>query len=78
MAIKNEVFASMSDADRDIVVSVMNKLFNEIDSDNRKDNQKAYDALVAQGIKVTSPGERDTPAWQAVASKSIDELVESG
>ena len=60
------------------VLGVMNPLFNEVDADNRRDSRKAYNALISQGIKVTSPGPKEIPAWQAMAKKSIDELVASG
>jgi TRAP-type transport system periplasmic protein len=78
MAMDHKVFERISGPDRKIVLDVMNRLFNEIDANNRKDNRKAYDALIAQGIRVTSPGPAEIPAWQAMASKSIDELLESG
>ena len=78
VAMDKKVFSRISELDRKIVYKVMNKLFNEIDADNRRDNQKAYSALVAQGIKVTSPGPEQIPAWRAIADRSIDELVESG
>ncbi len=78
MAMDTKVFSSISGPDQEIVLGVMNPLFNEVDADNRRDSRKAYNALVSQGIKVTSPGPREIPAWQAMANKSIDELVDSG
>jgi len=78
MVMDTKVFSGISQPDREIVLEVMNRLFNEVDADNRKDSRKAYNALVTQGIKVTSPGPKEIPAWQAMANKSIDELIDSG
>ncbi len=78
VAMDKKVFSRISEPDRKIVYKVMNVLFNEIDVDNRRDNKKAYSAIVAQGIKVTSPGQGEIPAWRAMADRSIDDLVKSG
>ncbi len=78
MALDSKAFARMSGDDQIIVREVLNRVFREVDEDNRVDNQKAYDALVAQGIKVTTPGPEHLPAWQAVASQSIQRLLDSG
>ena len=78
LAIDRKVFDKMSKDDQVIVQEVMARLFTEIDRDNRVDNLKAYDALIQQGIKVVSPGEEHRPEWEAVASKSISGLLESG
>jgi len=78
MAMDKKAFSKASDSDREIVYEVMNKLFNEVDEENRVDNEKAYDALVSQGIKVTTPAAEDLPAWYAVANRSVEELLESG
>ncbi|MCZ6501313.1 MAG: TRAP transporter substrate-binding protein DctP [Gammaproteobacteria bacterium] len=78
MVMDTKVFSRISEPDREVVLEVMNRLFNEVDADNRKGSRNAYDALITQGIKVTSPGPKEIPAWQAMASKSIDELIDSG
>ena len=77
MALDKKAFSKMSEPDREIVSEVMNRLFNEVDEENRLDNEKAYNALVAQGIKVTTPAAEDLPAWYAVANRSVEELLES-
>ena len=40
--------------------------------------EHALAALIAQGIKVTTPAPEDVPAWYAMAGQSVDELLESG
>jgi TRAP-type C4-dicarboxylate transport system substrate-binding protein len=78
MAMDKKAFSKASDSDRAVVYEVMNKLFNEVDEGARVDNEKAYEALISQGIKVTTPAPEDLPAWYAVANKSVAELRESG
>jgi TRAP-type C4-dicarboxylate transport system substrate-binding protein len=78
MAVDNKAFAKISEPDRQIVLEVMNELSRNIDAENRIDNLKAYDVLIGQGIKVTTPGPEDIPEWQDLAGKSITRLVESG
>ncbi len=78
VAIDKKAFSKLSASDQEIVEKTMNSLFNEIDAENRKDNKKGYDALIAQGIEVTEPDAADMPAWRALAEASIRELVDSG
>ncbi|MFP6808730.1 MAG: TRAP transporter substrate-binding protein DctP [Pseudomonadales bacterium] len=78
MAVDEKTFSKISAADQKIVLTVMNALYEKIDAENRIDNQKGYDALVAQGIKVIEPDASDIPAWRALADQSVTDLVESG
>ena len=56
----------------------VDKVFREVDSSNRQDNRDAFQALTSQGIKVIKPDEKDLPAWEVIAKKSIEDLVRSG
>jgi TRAP-type C4-dicarboxylate transport system substrate-binding protein len=78
MAVDEKTFSKISAADQKIVLTVMNALYEKIDAENRIDNQKGYDALVAQGIKVIEPDASDIPAWRILADQSVTDLVESG
>lgn len=78
MAVDSKAFSKILEPDREIVLQVMNQLYGNIDAQNRIDNRKAYEALIAQGISVTTPGPEDIPAWRELAGKSIARLVESG
>ena len=78
MAMDKKAFSKASASDRAVVYEVMNKLFTEVDEENRVDNEKAYEVLISQGIQVTTPAPEDLPAWYAVANKSVKELRESG
>jgi TRAP-type C4-dicarboxylate transport system substrate-binding protein len=73
-----KAFASISEADQTIVKEVMNRIFLEVDRENRIDNLKAYDALISQGIEAVSPTEDQFVAWQAQAEASIESLIASG
>ena len=73
-----KAFASISEADQIIVKEVMNRIFLEVDRENRIDNLKAYDALISQGIEAVGPTEDQFVAWQAQAEASIKSLIASG
>ncbi len=77
-ALDKKSFDRINDEDQAILLEVMNGMFAEVDAENRIDNEKAYAALINQGIKVTSPAQADMPAWHGVASESIQGLLQSG
>lgn len=78
MAVDTMAFSKIPESDQKIVLQVMNKMYANIDAENRIDNRKAYNALIEQGIKVTTPRPEDMPAWRDLAGKSIARLVASG
>ncbi|MCB1646093.1 MAG: TRAP transporter substrate-binding protein DctP [Pseudomonadales bacterium] len=78
LAMDQKAFNSMSPADQQVVTEVMNRVFAEVDADNRLDNRKAYDALIAQGIQEVEPTSEQLEAWRAKATQSVDELVAAG
>ena len=78
MAMDERSFAGMAEEDQRLVQASMDDVFEQIDRENRTDNQKAFDALLSQGIKVVKPGPDELAGWQDRARKSIDDLVRSG
>ncbi|HAK50824.1 MAG TPA: C4-dicarboxylate ABC transporter [Gammaproteobacteria bacterium] len=78
LAMDSKSLRGINDEDLGLVRGLLDKVFKEVDADNRQDNKDAFQALVSQGIKVTKPGEDDLPAWEAIAKKSIEDLVGSG
>ena len=78
LSLDKKAFDSMSDSDQLIVKEVMDRVFLEIDRENRVDNEKAYDALIAQGIEELAPSDTQLANWRANAKTSISSLVESG
>jgi TRAP-type C4-dicarboxylate transport system substrate-binding protein len=78
LAMSEKSFNSMSDADQKVVTDVFNRVFDEVDADNRIDNKKAYDALVKQGLQVITPAVKDLTSWRQLAETSIENLVSEG
>ena len=78
MAIDKKAWRRISDDDQVVVRERLNALFESIDRVNRTDNQNAYKALIAQGIKTTTPTEEELIEWQEVSNRSVGNLVETG
>ena len=75
LALDKKATRSMSDEDRAIVKSVMDRVFAKIDAANRADNEKAYDALLSQAIERVDPNLDRLEAWRDRADDSISELI---
>ncbi|MBL4681530.1 MAG: TRAP transporter substrate-binding protein DctP [Pseudomonadales bacterium] len=78
LAMDKKAFETMSEGDQSIVRTIMNRVFEEVDQENRLDNQKAYQALINQGIKEVQPDLDKMENWQKQAERSIEALVGSG
>lgn len=78
LALDKKAFDRMTEKDQATVSAVFNRVFEEVDRDNRVDNKKAYQALISQGIEVVTPGPEERPEWDAMARQSVAELLESG
>jgi len=77
MMLDKKAFESISPQDQQVVRTVMNRVFREIDRDNRKDSRAAYKALIDQGIKVIQFDSNQMVDWRAQAEDSIEDLVKS-
>jgi TRAP-type transport system periplasmic protein len=78
MAIDKKAFETISPADQVVVREVLNRVFSEVDADNRRDNVKAYNALLAQGIQEVAPSAEQLVAWRAQADQSVVEISGDG
>ena len=78
MALDKKAFESISPADQVVVREVLNRVFSEVDADNRRDNVKAYNALLAQGIQEVEPSAKQLLAWRAQADQSVIEISGDG
>ncbi len=76
LALDRDAFESISAPDQAIVREVMNRVFREIDRDNRSDNIKAYQALLDQGLQEVKPDEEEMVAWKKRVNRSIAYLIE--
>lgn len=76
LAIDQKAFNKIEPADQVIVREVMQRVFKEIDKQNRQDNVAAYNALLKQGIKPVKPNAQELIEWErdsATASQRIEQ-----
>ncbi|MBY4675126.1 TRAP transporter substrate-binding protein [Marinobacterium arenosum] len=78
LAIDKKAFARLSDRDQQQVRQVMERVFHDIDRQNRKDNIGAFRALQAQGIKLSQPSRAEIVEWRRRAHRAITQLLQSG
>jgi TRAP-type C4-dicarboxylate transport system substrate-binding protein len=76
LAMDGKSMSSMELEDRALTIGLLDGVFRKVDMENRVDNEKALAALKAQGIKIIKPTQLE--AWESIARKSIDDLVQSG
>lgn len=78
LALDKAAFEKLSVADQAVVREVLNGVFAEIDADNRQDNVKAYEALLAQGLKEIKPNAEQLLSWRAQADLSVGQVKGDG
>ncbi|MDI1300914.1 MAG: TRAP transporter substrate-binding protein DctP [bacterium] len=78
LAIDKKSFARISPADQAVVREVMNKVFVEVNTQNRKDNVAAYNALLKQGIKPVKPNVAETAEWEKYAELASTAMIRDG
>lgn len=78
LALDKKSLHGVSTADWVAVEEVMNRVLREVDRDNRTDNIKAFDALLATGIERVSVSGDALAEWRTIAQKSIIDLTTSG
>jgi TRAP-type C4-dicarboxylate transport system substrate-binding protein len=78
LAIDKSAFAELSKSDQDVFREVMTGVYKKFDEQNRIDDQKAEEALLANGLQMVElePGEK--PRWRAAASRASDQLAAEG
>ena len=75
LSLDKKAFSALSREDQGTVRNVMDRVFKEIDADNRADNEKAYDALISQGLTKIEPDYSELDMWRAIAEMSVNGLV---
>lgn len=79
MAINKKAYnKKVSVEDQKIVNRIMRKAFKEVDKNNRIDNEKAYQALLSQGIKAVKPNEEQLVQWHAKTDASTKLFLQRG
>ncbi|MBJ38548.1 MAG: C4-dicarboxylate ABC transporter [Gammaproteobacteria bacterium] len=78
LALDKKSLRGVSAPDQAVMTEVLNQVLEEVDQDNRKDNLKAFDALLASGIERVPVTGEALDRWRAVARQSIEDLTASG
>lgn len=79
MAIDKKVFnKKVSAEDQKIVNRIMREAFKEVDKNNRIDNEKAYQALLSQGVKQVKPNDEQMSQWYAKTKASTQLFLQRG
>ncbi len=78
MVVKRKYFEKLSVQDQSIVQEVMSAVFERLDELNRSDNQKAKEALKAQGIHFVVPTKAEQAQWSGAVTVAIDKLIKQG
>jgi TRAP-type C4-dicarboxylate transport system substrate-binding protein len=78
LAVDRKAFEKISTHDQQIFREIMERIFRELDSLNRKDNVKALEALRKQGIKFIKPSAEAMEKWYHDAEAVPKRLVNAG
>ncbi|MFY0664403.1 MAG: TRAP transporter substrate-binding protein DctP [Natronospirillum sp.] len=71
-------FSRLSAEDREVVTRILNEAFDELDRNSRRNNQRAYDALLNQNIREVNLSPEQVNSIRANADRAYQTLVDSG
>lgn len=78
LAIDKKAFQRIKPGNQAIVREIMNKVFKEIDTQNRMKNKNAVDAMKQQGIQFVNIADTDLREWQHIANKVRQHIIQNG
>jgi len=78
IAIERKYFDRIQADDQVIVREVMERIYQEFDQQGNSDNQKAYKALIDNGMKPVAPDRGQVPEWRNAVQKSNRRLASEG
>ena len=78
IAIEKKYFDGIQPADQAIVREVMEDIYKEFDRQGNEDNQKAYKALIDNGMKPVTPDQGQVPEWRKAVQTSNRRLADEG
>ena len=78
LAIDQKSFAKIEAPDQAVVREVMQRVFKDIDKQNRQDNLAAYNSLLKQGIKAVKPNAQELLEWQKDGALATDRIEKAG
>jgi TRAP-type C4-dicarboxylate transport system substrate-binding protein len=78
MALSQKAFQRLSAGDQEVVRDVLGKVTAKLDRETRKDNERAREALVKQGIEIVHMSAEGEKRWSDVAVQARDRLADKG
>ena len=78
LAVDRKAFLKFSKEHQIILRKTMGAAFSEIDRQNRKDNDKAYEALKKQGLQFIKPSGDALKTWKTNAYNATKQMIRSG
>jgi TRAP-type C4-dicarboxylate transport system substrate-binding protein len=78
LVIKEKALARLDEADRALVMQVLQETFSALDAQNRKDNLQALEALKRQGIEFVEPSLEQQQEWEKHANTMLESLSTQG
>ena len=78
IAVDRKYFDRIQPADQIIVREVMERIYEGFDTQGKEDNQKAYKALIDNGMKPVTPDQGQIPEWRKAIQESNRKLAGEG
>ncbi|MCP4024256.1 MAG: C4-dicarboxylate ABC transporter [Desulfobacteraceae bacterium] len=78
LAVNKKKFSKIDPQDQKVVLMTMQKIFREIDLQNREDDVRAIETLKKRGVKFITPSGDVMEEWKETAQKASKKMVESG
>ena len=78
IAVDKKYFDRIQPADQKIVREVMERIYEEFDRQGNEDNQKAYKALIDNGMTPVTPDQGQIPEWRKAIHESNHRLANEG
>ncbi len=78
LGIHQKYFKRLSAEDQKVVHQVLESTFDTLDSESRKENLSAFEAIQQQGLEVVAPTDAQFQEWKQYADRATAELVEEG
>lgn len=78
IVIDKKAFSKVNESDQKIIREIMMEKFRMLDDDNQRDNDKALEALRANGIEFIEPSESEKAVWVDIAERTLQDLSDKG
>lgn len=78
MVVKRKKFERLNKGDQQIVTTIMRRIFSELNSQSRTDNQQAMEALKNQGVEVINSSNESIEVWRNGSARAMDKLTKNG